>query len=862
MKRKLSFTGTPKNQNLFQELEEILMTSPPNAEPTIGSADPTKSQFQFNRAFDQSHDLVEINDFKPNNDDEFNLLEEYERKTQNSDGIKNNLNQTFENLQTYVNNPQDPNLKQILEEYQPESAEIDLEELKQSNDFYIKKYPDAVYFGECVKSSKGKLIRQGKGIMKYQNSRVYEGEWLNDQRHGRGFEHYPNGNIYQGEFENGKAHGQGHYSWVQSGEVYDGQWQKGIRHGKGVWKRQNKNSSVAENGIIDSYVGEWKNGKADGFGVHTWSNGDQYEGEWKACMKHGKGVDLFANGDSYNGMYKDGKPHGEGKYVWTNGSYYEGTFRNGLKHGFGKWKKYVPNVNGQQATKIDIIADQLKSNFMYYEGDYKNDKKDGKGHFVWPTGNYYKGDYKDDEREGNGEMKWIDGTQYVGSWIRGVQHGYGKIIMPDGTMKEGYFENNIFLGTRPRTQGKSQEGRKINKLMRSDKKDNLNNIHDKDINDIEDKYKNMISLAQQSGKNGNLASLEKLRSRSQNMSQQQMEAQRPQSQQDPKVNNNFEEAGTLDQLVDQRKLNKKTQRFHSDRHEKQVDENRQAQFTQNQQNQAYLQEQNLQKPLIYLKPSSQPSTNNSKRESLDVLNEINNEAHQILGRNPIKYFEQQMVGRDTKKRYSGMNKGTSAPLHTQTIQQPTIPLVQMRSSQQQLRSNYLITPPQPLGSRMMNSGMKAQRIDSNTSLLSSGSKQRITPRGSSDQKMYRDRSQTQTQFYRNQESLQTLQNERDREANNIKALINSSSSGYLLNRYDQIPQQQQRSIPQNPLKLMMTSQQNLARYRASVVNINKPSSVNAHSRKNSRLQVSTKISQRRNSNKRVSITSSGTRRND
>ena len=26
----------------------------------------------------------------------------------------------------------------------------------------------------------------------------------------------------------------------------------------------------------DSYIGEWRNGKVDGFGVHTWTNGDRY----------------------------------------------------------------------------------------------------------------------------------------------------------------------------------------------------------------------------------------------------------------------------------------------------------------------------------------------------------------------------------------------------------------------------------------------------------------------------------------------------------------------------------------------------------------------------------------------------------
>ena len=37
----------------------------------------------------------------------------------------------------------------------------------------------------------------------------------------------------------------------------------GLRHGSGIWKG-NKG---------DSYIGEWKLGKADGMGVHIWING-------------------------------------------------------------------------------------------------------------------------------------------------------------------------------------------------------------------------------------------------------------------------------------------------------------------------------------------------------------------------------------------------------------------------------------------------------------------------------------------------------------------------------------------------------------------------------------------------------------
>jgi len=49
-------------------------------------------------------------------------------------------------------------------------------------------------------------------------------------------------------------------------------------------------------------------------------------------------------------------------------------------------------------------------------------------------------------------MKWTDGSYYTGEWIRGIQHGYGKIVFPDNTEKEGYFENNIYIGPLPKKE--------------------------------------------------------------------------------------------------------------------------------------------------------------------------------------------------------------------------------------------------------------------------------------------------------------------------------------------------------------------------------------------------------------------------
>lgn len=30
----------------------------------------------------------------------------------------------------------------------------------------------------------------------------------------------------------------------------------------------------------ESYIGEWKESKAHGYGVQVWASGDRYEGEW------------------------------------------------------------------------------------------------------------------------------------------------------------------------------------------------------------------------------------------------------------------------------------------------------------------------------------------------------------------------------------------------------------------------------------------------------------------------------------------------------------------------------------------------------------------------------------------------------
>jgi len=98
--------------------------------------------------------------------------------------------------------------------------------------------------------------------MIYGLKKLYEGDWENDMKHGKGYEILTNGSRYEGGYLNGKAEGFGIFTWP-NGEVYEGEWKNGLKHGSGMWK-----------GVRgESYYGEWKSGKAEGYGVHIWRNG-------------------------------------------------------------------------------------------------------------------------------------------------------------------------------------------------------------------------------------------------------------------------------------------------------------------------------------------------------------------------------------------------------------------------------------------------------------------------------------------------------------------------------------------------------------------------------------------------------------
>jgi len=125
----------------------------------------------------------------------------------------------------------------------------------------------------------------------------YEGEWnAAGVREGRGVMRYVNGNVYDGEWKAGNPWGRGVLRYA-NGDVYDGEFKAGLREGRGVMR-------LADGTNGQGYEGEWKAGLPEGHGVMRLKNGNVYDGEWKAGKQEGRGVYRWADGDVASGFFK------------------------------------------------------------------------------------------------------------------------------------------------------------------------------------------------------------------------------------------------------------------------------------------------------------------------------------------------------------------------------------------------------------------------------------------------------------------------------------------------------------------------------------------------------------------------------
>ncbi|MEM7746700.1 MAG: peptidoglycan-binding protein [Pseudomonadota bacterium] len=182
-----------------------------------------------------------------------------------------------------------------------------------------------------------------------------------------------------------------------------------------------------ENGhsIIETYVGEYRQGKINGRGIYTWSSGSKYDGEWLDGDYHGHGIYVWGegsewSGDRYEGEYRNGKRHGRGSHKFANGNEYDGEWRDGKRHGRGVFSYASSNK---------------------YSGQWRYGKAHGRGVWIQSDGTKYSGEWQDGEKHGRGIQTWVNGEVYDGEWQNGKPHGQGIFVTAEGKSEARRWHN-------------------------------------------------------------------------------------------------------------------------------------------------------------------------------------------------------------------------------------------------------------------------------------------------------------------------------------------------------------------------------------------------------------------------------------
>ncbi|MBF0180299.1 MAG: hypothetical protein HQM03_09770 [Magnetococcales bacterium] len=205
----------------------------------------------------------------------------------------------------------------------------------------------------------------------------------------------------------------------------------------------------------EEYVGEWRNGQRHGIGTYTFLNGEKYRGDWRDDRMEGKGVFHYQDGARYDGEWRNNQRHGQGSLIQANGDKYVGHWRNDKK--FGPGTRYLMfadflasqqqtrDLEAQRARAEEEQAKQAQQSRLTIEqairqgqtGCVQGDCENGKGVYIYSSGDYYSGDWAEGNRQGQGIYVFKPGDYYTGSWYLNQKHGQGSYVFKSGQRYDG-----------------------------------------------------------------------------------------------------------------------------------------------------------------------------------------------------------------------------------------------------------------------------------------------------------------------------------------------------------------------------------------------------------------------------------------
>ena len=151
---------------------------------------------------------------------------------------------------------------------------------------------DVTYSGQWVHGD-----RSGFGTLTISGT-VYQGGHFDNYKHGLGVLRYKDGRVFDGSFQLGKIVGKGNLTWADGSKFWGYFNADGEPHGRG--KLQLTDGRV--------YDGDFDGGSIQGHGRMTWPDGSWYLGEWRDGKANGLGMQVASDGLlNSEGLYCNGE---------------------------------------------------------------------------------------------------------------------------------------------------------------------------------------------------------------------------------------------------------------------------------------------------------------------------------------------------------------------------------------------------------------------------------------------------------------------------------------------------------------------------------------------------------------------------
>ncbi|KAK3748504.1 hypothetical protein QZH41_008574 [Actinostola sp. cb2023] len=252
---------------------------------------------------------------------------------------------------------------------------------------------------------------------------------------------FDDGGTYCGEWRNGKAQGYGICTGPKGQARYEGAWHNGFEiSGVYVWPNGHK------------YVGEWTNGRRHGLGVEIRGK-RTYQGEWEEGFKARYGVQKSQSGARYEGSWTSGLQEGYGIEVYADGGYYYGQWKTGMRSGYGirsakrEPKDYYVNFSRSNSRQSNASA-EVNGVVPTKDSKAKGDKKMKAVNEIDIQSNGTGGDdssVDDTPIEQPKPVKLVR-ELYKGEWKNDKRHGYGLLETSDGYSYIGQWYENMRHG--------------------------------------------------------------------------------------------------------------------------------------------------------------------------------------------------------------------------------------------------------------------------------------------------------------------------------------------------------------------------------------------------------------------------------